>query len=490
MAIFQAGNAGACGVIKDQHPALLPGNAWTYADGIRFESDAAVFTGEAENLFGATRPVGAGLMHVLPVGQGETLRYVGVGVHGAEVFDGQGHRQSLRVDEALCEVSSNGCTSMVFGGLPLLNIEGCAPLMWSTGKGASRLTVLPKWPPNQLCKSLRCYHNYLIALNLSKSQADGDRVDSPYKVMWSNLARPNRPPDWSVADPTSDAGALELSEGRDEVVDGLTLGEQFFVYKSHSTWQMDWVGGEWIFHFRRRFSNLGALGRNCVVAIERQHFVLSDNDVVLHDGMNIVSVLSNKVRRWLFRHLNEAHRSSSFVYHNPASHEVFVFFPMDDSAVPNMAVVYNYRTDTAAIRTFEGGVHHAASVPVAGGVLDNVLASGAGLQRLAATSAVASGSKLERIGLTLGALHRRKLVKRITPLVDGEPGGKIRVSVGAQSDPWSPPAYRSEVYEIGQTFSVPVERAGRYFGVKFENLSAGWFRLNDYLLAYQETGEW
>lgn len=490
MAIFQAGNAGARGVIKDQHPALLPPNAWTYADAIRFESDAAVLAGEAENLFERPRPVGTGLVHVLPVGQGEALRYVGVGDRGVEAFDAQGKRQLLMAAGRLPAVGFNGCTSLVFGGVPHLNIEGHAPLRWANPP-LGKLKALPKWPPMQRCASLRAHRNYLIAMNLTKAANDGKFAVSPYKVMWSNLARPGSPPDWAITDPASDAGSMELSEGGDEVVDGLTLGEQFFVYKSHSTWQMDWVGGEWIFHFRRSFSNLGALARNCVVAIERHHFVLSDNDVVLHDGTNLVSVLSDKVRRWLFRHMNERYRARSFVYHNPSSHEVFVFFPMDDATVPNMAVVYNYRTETAAIRSFESGVCHAAAAsPPAGGVLESVLAGGPGLQRIEARADAAWRSKLERIGLTLGTLSRRKLVKRITPLVDGEPGGRIRVSVGVQTDPWSVPAYRSKVYEIGKTFSLPVEREGRYIAVKFENLSARWFRLNDYILAYQETGQW
>lgn len=64
------------------------------------------------------------------------------------------------------------------------------------------------------------------------------------------------------------------------------------------------------------------------------------------------------------------------------------------------------------------------------------------------------------------------------------------MSVGAQADPWSAPTYRSEVYEIGKTFDLPVARSGRYFGVKFENISARWFRLHDYLLDYEETGQW
>lgn len=488
MAVFQAGNAGGRGVIKDQHPALLPSNAWTYADGIRFEPEAAVLAGEAVSLFDGGR-AGRGLRHVLPVGRGDDLRYMGVGDAGVVAFDTQGGEQELMTAKALPPVAYNGCTSIVFGGVPLLNIEGHAPLMWSNPP-QGRLKALPKWPPNQTCASLRCHRNYLIALNLSK-EASGEQAASPYKVMWSNLAQPGRPPDWGVKDPQSDAGAMTLSEGRDEVVDGLTLGEQFFVYKSHSTWQMDLVWGEWIFHFRRVFSNVGALSRNCVAAIERHHFVLSDNDVVLHDGTNIVSVLSNKVRRWLFRHLNEAYRSRSFVYHNPATHEVFVFFPMDDASEPNMAVVYNYRTDTVAIRSFEDGVSHAAAAPLPGGeALQSVLVRKAGLQRLDASAVAARRGKLERIGLTLGSVRRRKLVQRMTPLVDGEAGGRIRVSVGVQSDPWSVPSYRSGEYEIGKTFDLPVEREGRYFAVKFENLTARWFQLHDYLLEYKETGTW
>ncbi|MES9910531.1 MAG: hypothetical protein ABW150_18775 [Candidatus Thiodiazotropha sp.] len=241
----------------------------------------------------------------------------------------------------------------------------------------------------------------------------------------------------------------------------------------------------------REILGLGALARNCVVAIERRHFVLSDNDVVLHDGMNIKSVLSGKLRRWLFRHMNAAARERCFVHHNPSSHEVFVFFPMDNAEEPNMAVVYNYRTDTAAIRSFEEGVRHAASAPpTGGGVLESVLAGAGGLQRLGDGPVVASMSRLERVGLTLGSVHRKKLLKRITPLVDGERGGQVRVSVGVQTDAWSEPVYQDALYTIGMDFSVPVGLEGRYFAVRFENVSARWFRLHDYLIEYEETGQW
>ncbi|MES9889505.1 MAG: hypothetical protein ABW161_01235, partial [Candidatus Thiodiazotropha sp.] len=248
MAVFQAGNAGARGVIKDQHPALLSSNAWTYADGFRFESDAAELTGGATPLF-----TGEGLKHVLPVGTGADSRYLTWGEQGVVAYDAVGESEVLMPAEALPAPGVNECTSLVFGGLPLLNIVGHMPLQWARAP-VGRLKPLPKWPPNQTCGSLRCNHNYLIALNLRK----GDEA-SPYTVMWSNLARPGRAPDWAVQDPASDAGSVALSEGQDAVVDGLTLGEQFFVYKSHSTWQMDWVGGEWIFHFRRSFSNLARM---------------------------------------------------------------------------------------------------------------------------------------------------------------------------------------------------------------------------------------
>lgn len=416
--LFQAGNVGARGVIKDQHPALLPSDAWTYADAMRFESDAAVLAGETVNLFERPRPGVSDLRHVLPVGQGADLRYVVVGDQGVMALDAAGGREPLMAGQALPAVAFNGCTSLVFGGLPLLNIAGHVPLMWPKAP-QGRLKPLSKWPPNQYCESLRCYHNYLIALNLSKKGEQGERVASPYKVMWSNLARPGKPPDWAISDPQSDAGAMSLLEGRDAVVDGLTLGEQFFVYKTHSTWQMDWVGGEWIFQFRRSFSNLGALARNCVVAVERHHFVLSENDVVLHDGTNLVSVLTHKVRRWLFRHLNEAYRERSFVYHNPLRYEVFVFFPMDDSPVPNMAVVYNYRTETAAIRSFEGGgVSRGGGTVVVWGVTAKRAGGGCGFSAVCAAVGAGAGESAGTRGLDVGDGAAPK-----TGEADHSPGG-------------------------------------------------------------------
>ena len=65
----------------------------------------------------------------------------------------------------------------------------------------------------------------------------------------------------------------------------LPLGDVNIVYKEDSIWSMAFEGGQSIFGFRQLFDDVGILGRHCAKSFNNKHFVVSEDDVYVHDGV-------------------------------------------------------------------------------------------------------------------------------------------------------------------------------------------------------------
>ena len=57
---------------------------------------------------------------------------------------------------------------------------------------------------------------------------------------------------------------MDLAEGYDPIVDGLSLRDTFIIYKQASVWRMDYVGGTYVMRFSKVLGTSGAMNRNCV----------------------------------------------------------------------------------------------------------------------------------------------------------------------------------------------------------------------------------
>lgn len=208
---------------------------------------------------------------------------------------------------------------------------------------------LPNWPSNHRCSSLRSYGDFLIALNMVEGS-----TNFPTRVRFSNLVTANSVPDsWDETDTTRSAGFNDLVQIKTEIIDGATLGTNFIIYASDQVWLMEFVGGTFIFNFRKLFTDSGIINQNCVVEVEGKHYVFGAFDIYVHDSTSKESICDERVKNFIFSSLNNNNADRCFVQHNPTLNEIYFCYQSGDQYVHfpnadrcNRAAVYNYRNST------------------------------------------------------------------------------------------------------------------------------------------------
>lgn len=514
MAIVNIPAAGQVGVIKDLSAPDMPPNAWTDADNIRFLDGMALqFFGHAEVY--ATPPQVP--QHLMPVSLNGS-RYWVYATAGKQyaVTNNAGTVTHTDISHLTARTGVvNKWTSTSLSGIPIFNADdGKVPMSWSLNL-ANKFVDLANWPANTTCKSIRAFKNFLVALNVTKAG-----TNYPYMVKWSHPADPGTlPVSWDPADATKDAGESDLAEGSDPIVDGLQLRDSFMIYKESSIWRMDYTGGPFIFRFSKVLGSSGALNRNCIVEVDGVHVVLTNQDVIVHDGQTATSVMDKQTRRFLFQQIDQTARDKCFVFKNTFFNEVFICFPSLGSSVCDRAMVWNYKDRTVTFRDIPS-LNHANFGPVdestatlwsqdadawasdlsvwnGGDLVPStarvVMASSGGKLYLLDASAyfdgVAPSSSLERRGHTFGKPESIKTIRGIRPRVKGENGSTVLIDVGASDDPNADPTYVTTMsHTIGSTVVNDCLVAGRYIGIRVRSGTAAQWRLESFDVDVVESG--
>jgi len=208
---------------------------------------------------------------------------------------------------------------------------------------------LTNWTSNWRAGSLRSYGDFLIALNMTEGS-----TSYPTRVRFSNLVTANSIPDsWDETNTTKSAGFNDLVQIKTEIIDGATLGTNFIIYASDQVWMMEFVGGTFIFNFRKLFTDSGIINQNCAVEVEGKHYVFGSFDIYVHDGTSKQSICDERVKNFIYSSLNNQDADRCFVHHNPTLNEIYFCYKSGDAYINfpnadrcNRAAVYNYRNDT------------------------------------------------------------------------------------------------------------------------------------------------
>jgi hypothetical protein len=370
-------NLGSVGIVSDAHPYDLPPQALSAGVNIRFDhgkvSRAPVprrifeFAGHDPGFMFSIPPIASGAEQLVTVAKDFSKIYSVVGATQSDVT----HSTAVAND------TGEPYTATFLGNVAYLNRRSFVPLSLSV----SDLTFqeLANWDSTWRTAILRSYKDFLVALNVTKGA-----VENPAMVKWSDATLYNAVPgSWDATDPTVLAGETTLTDMRGAIIDGLPLQDSFIVYGENEVWSMSYVGGTFIFDFRRRFDDVGILNTNCAVEVDGQHYVFDAFDLYKHDGTSKQSVAHDRVKDFVFGGLIKELRHLAFVAHNPKLNEVLFCYPSSDrftTAIPttgcNRAAVYNYRNDTwtyydlpnvtaHTLATLATGITWAASDPIA-----------------------------------------------------------------------------------------------------------------------------
>ncbi len=260
----------------------------------------------------------------------------------------------------------------VLGGVPIMNHSAMTdyPQQWDSA--TSKMKDLDNWPANTYAKVIRPFKQFLIALNIIKSG-----TEYPYTIKTSHPADPGTvPTSWDETDATKDTIERPLSETPDILVDGLAMGDTFFIYKERTTWGMQYIGGQFVFRTWKIFDEFGALAQNCAVNIPNGQLVVTRDDVIVHNGSSWQSVITDRNKKYLFANIDPEYKEYVFASHDKKFNEVWICYPKlgNNSPYAYDALVWNYKDNTWTRRIL-CGIRHImiGQIPA---VLDNSFDTG------------------------------------------------------------------------------------------------------------------
>lgn len=408
--------------------------------------------------------------------------------------------------------TTNNWQGGVLGGVLVANNGIDVPQSYT--QGGSQFTDLPNWPAALRCKTIVPFKNHLVALNLTDSG-----TAYPFSVRWSDAipegAITNGADTWNTGSTASEAGEASLGGTKGHILNALQLGNELVVYKEDSVYSLNYVGGTFTFQVREKFKDTGLFARDAVVDLgDGNHMMMSTNDVVVHNGNNIRSVIDDQTKTFLFTDIDSTYYYKTFLAHNKIKNEVWICYPSTNATngFPDTALIWNYRDGTWAVRDLPN-INFAAkglvdpelantwtattgswqentftwAQQVYNPAIDSLLMCGTNDTKfyLADSGTTFDGTSftsiMERIGLHAGRTGSIKSVTRVYPRIEGT--GTVLISIGSELQPYAGVSYSDPVsFVIGQDSKVDCRVRGRYIAVKFESTADTIFRLSGYAI--------
>lgn len=350
---------GKIGLIKDEKSYKIDPLAWTEMLNVR------CVDGEVEAMLGRSQVFGAlgePPYFLLPISTPSQTFWVWTSLEKAFAWNGVTHSDITNIGGAYNAGSAADWNGTVLGGIMVLNNGVDPPQAWLESDPGEPLVDLPNWTANETAKVIRAFGPFLIAIHLTNTG-----TTYAHRVKWSHPADPgSAPSSWDETDPTKDTGLSELPDvDSGMLMDALPLKSKVILYKEQAMWTMRYIGGQSIFAFDNYLETAGILTTRCVCLVGdgARHFVVTQDDVLVHDGVSQpVPVLERKARRHLFSQISPTAFRQCFVFARRDTKEVWFCYPTVGATIPDKALVWNHVTGT--VTEAETGFVSAASGPL------------------------------------------------------------------------------------------------------------------------------
>lgn len=390
--------------------------------------------------------------------------------------------------------------SLVFMCSPLTD-----PIYWD-GNTSNKMLTLPNWPSSTKAKCIRAYKNFLVAMAIDNASGFYGNM-----IKWSASADSGDiPQSWDETDATLDAGEATLSTTSGNIIDCLPLQDNNVIYKDDSTHLMKYIGGQFIFAFTDLFVTSGIMGRDCVVEINGTHIVLTKDDVIRHDGHTFKSIVTNRIRDFIFESINTAYASNSYLAHNRKRNEIWICIPIGDGDTPQLAIIWNYKLDKFGIRNLpSAGVSFIASglvdittdtltwnTDIESWVEDPTIWNEQYINDISNDLVFPLSTKLMQLDITendetnpISAYVEKRSIKlsneseialvvRLIPNLEGVTGNTLRIRVGGQINITDPILWDTERdFIIGTDIVHDCLVKGRYISIKISSIGGGVWKL-------------
>lgn len=445
---------GSVGVIRDLPGYQLPPEAWSTADNIRFtDGYAEKSKGHSTYIVPSVSPY-----FLLPLQQTQVFYWIYAGLNAIYTTDGAINVDVTRASGAYNARKDRMWNGTIFNGIPILNNGIDLPQAMVPVGNSNPFVDLPNWPENTFCKVMKSYGGYLIALDVTTGMRR-----FPYMFKWSHLASPGSvPSSWDIADPTLDAGENNLADDGGYIVDGGQLNDKFIIYRENATHEAQIIGGRFIFGFKKDLASTGIFSQRCFVEFSKRHCVVTDDDMIVHDGNSKQSVIDSRVRKYLFGTLKAAtNPTRAFMVHNNKDKEILFCYPTGTEEYCVEALVWNYGRNTISFKELPGVMDIKYGVTDATGedliinaaeiintntdFLDSRLYDPSQRGMMAASvddtqlykmddtnqfSGTSFTSTLQRTGMDFGDPKINKIIDSVYPVVEAASGTVIEVRIG------------------------------------------------------------
>jgi len=353
-------SVGAIGIIKDIPAEEIDPRAWSEGRDFRFRDGKGIRAPSPAQIFGT--PSGNPYW-LMPVQAGTAAYWVYADLTKLYLTDGSSHADVSRtVGGAYAMNADNLWNGGILSGIPVITNGSDKPQYFAAPALANDFADLTNWPANDRCEVIRPFKGFLVACNITRSG-----TNYPHIVKWSHPAVPGAVPStWDETDPTKLAGEVEIVDEFPGIIkDALILRDILVIYKDNTIWGMQYIGGNSIFRFYPIFINSGIMARHCVCAIDQgaAHFVLTGEDVIIHDGQNSRSVLDKKLRKYVFETIPPARSQNCYVVALPEMSEAWACITVGGDTYPSIAIVYNWRDNTTTIRNLGANTSFSAVGP-------------------------------------------------------------------------------------------------------------------------------
>lgn len=341
------------GVINDVPAYQLPPEAFSLGLNIRYSNQGIEALTGYEQIFGTPAAAPHFMMPIITASQNF---WIYASLTDLFVYDGTTHTNISKSAAAYSAASTSVLNGVDFSGIPIVNNGTDVPQFRANMLLATKFADLTNWPGALRAAVIRAYGPYLIALNL----VDGG-VALPHTVQWSHPASPGAvPSSWDYTNPAVDAGRQDLRDASSGLIrDGLPLAKRFVVYKDNSTYVLALSGkARFPFTFDTLFETSGILAPRCVTLTGdgTRHVVLTQDDLIWHNGASVDSILFERQRAALFAEMDSANYKNSFVFCLPLRNEIWVCYPTSGQVNPNKALIWNYKVAQKGSISFADGI--------------------------------------------------------------------------------------------------------------------------------------
>lgn len=343
-------NLGELGIITDINSYDLPANGFSEGVNVRFDNGnvtrAPIFR-EVHALEGTTREIGH--MFSIPDITGGPEAVILIEKDYSQFTSVVGSTETDVTPAGIVTgATDQPFTSCFLGNIAYVNRKSNVPFKKSLSD--TDFVALPNWDSSWRCGVLRPYKDTLVALNVTKGANE-----YPSMVKWSDFAQYGSvPASWDETLTTNNAGENVLNEMVGPIIDGLSLRDSFFIYGNNEVWAMNFIGGQLIYDFRKRFNDRGIINTNCVVEVDGLHYVFDTDDIYIHDGASPRSIVHGKNKDFIFGSLRPEYKNLFFVVYDKTLDEVHFNYVSEDRLIGfrgattgcNRSAVYNVRYGT------------------------------------------------------------------------------------------------------------------------------------------------